>query len=902
MQNFNGEITLRIPIKYRFICLILIVNSAYGQFSVDLPADTCFSIHELLAIKPHLDTDSLGGYEYISTIYDWEEQIILVASSKEFSNGSKTEPLILVPDLQYRNFDQTECKTGVYTYCISALHKKGRTEVYRDCKIVNFINLEKDSLEKNAEKEPFIKLHGSATSFSYLDISNQVSKTNWQHRSSGIALNSQITIGRLPFGFSFLYDTDTLNYANSTPLIQVQFDKAAYETELIRRVHESLISKTGLKDSAITAVLAKADELDNLISTANSKQFLKDYETLKGIDPLSQINIDSNHLTELQSHLTKCTTTKLQIADSSLQSIQSLDIADSTIFESRDSIPFIADLGIDSLTELTQFPDYSVELMGDYSDHCRKLQQQADSVVSKMDSLQSLATRLAAYSEILERKGDLMSYFDKDSTANQILESYKMVTSTSASVEDYLNKEMILGHAQSLDAWTFEQQFLAKIESFNIGVSAPGYSEFSMAGVLLNGGHVNYHLGNWSIIGAAGRINDQSSLWSMDRYEQTYSRLYMGGAKYTLSKNIEMGVFLLNSNYNGTDSLSWFQFLERNNTLSTLLNASLFNNRLKLEVELALSYAQNKGLESFEGDELVNASTGWLIQMISQEDHLSDGSFSDKASKIRGSFSLWKGGPDIIAGIKHIGAGFYTPGNPFLINDLNVIEAGITHQLWKDRIDVGFQVFHNTDNTDGLKEIISTYQNYSLHVSARIPKIPVFTVDYMPNVIINAFEQVQIQSLTATATHTVDFFGSPLQLSLMGMDMTTSYSSDSTIPYSSRMWSLNAIYRLNAINLIADWALNKFDETEIMLSYQSFSAGLSATLKDRYNISASLQAILESTGEFNPGGQIDFSARLGDRFMLSTGYFYLPMRDVYYVNWNPYLYSQTIYLSSSLSF
>src|SRR5262249_3341319 len=138
------------------------------------------------------------------------------------------------------------------------------------------------------------------------------------------------------------------------------------------------------------------------------------------------------------------------------------------------------------------------------------------------------------------------------------------------------------------------ESFVSGFDALQCGATVPNYSELSITGVLLNGLHVNYKAGNFNIVGIAGRINDNSSFFHIDREQTAYSKLYVAGMEEKLSDRTSYGIYILNSDFSDEDSLSYYNFLERDNTIAGRFTTAFLKNKIQAEGEIALSYAQNR--------------------------------------------------------------------------------------------------------------------------------------------------------------------------------------------------------------------------------------------------------------------------------------------------------------------
>ncbi|MBK9557976.1 MAG: hypothetical protein IPO47_19585 [Bacteroidetes bacterium] len=192
---------------------------------------------------------------------------------------------------------------------------------------------------------------------------------------------------------------------------------------------------------------------------------------------------------------------------------------------------------------------------------------------------------------------------------------------------------LITAKLKEIDQLKKIEGFITGFESLQFGATVPNYSELSITSVLLNGLNVNYAIGNCSVIAVAGRINDNST-FSNQTGNNALLVNYMAGFEQQITTNSKYGLFVLQSDFSDQDSLSFYNFLEKNNTIAGKFSTGFFKNKLKAEGEIAISYAENKDIIGFEEveEEVTNVPNFWLLQSLVQKDDLATGTFTDKAA------------------------------------------------------------------------------------------------------------------------------------------------------------------------------------------------------------------------------------------------------------------------------
>jgi hypothetical protein len=87
----------------------------------------------------------------------------------------------------------------------------------------------------------------------------------------------------------------------------------------------------------------------------------------------------------------------------------------------------------------------------------------------------------------------------------------------------------------------------------------------------------------------------------------------------------------------------------------------------------------------------------------------------------------------ITAGIKKIGAGYRTLGNPNLIGDRMIYNGRIDQSFAKHQVNIALFGRYSTDNLSSTKSATTKMLGYGITASLRLTKAPYFMVSYMPN-------------------------------------------------------------------------------------------------------------------------------------------------------------------------
>lgn len=791
------------------------------------------------------------------------------------SYKSSVEHIIInFPDneeIKENKIDEHLIPAGSYIVCASIFTHEPRIEIGRSCESIQVTNSYLDSLiaiQQNKFTIQKLEPHIQVQAFSYFDIGNSNSEYSVQHRNSGFYISSQVKVAGFPVNFSFFYDTDSDFYYNSASTFQFNFDTYAYKEILAERLKETVEGNSEIPFDIYT----------------QASNMMQDYES---IESMMQHPMFQNELKFLDS---------IKVLENYLSDSAALEYANTQIEKYTDTA-FIDQL-YDSLNCDSNAVQQKIQANTD------SLNQIRENLTQKIEAVGTLVEKAKGYKDILDRKDEISQLLLKDTMLANAVDQYEKLKDID--YNQFTDPTYLKDQLTNLDQLSTLESALSGLKTFQLGMTTPDYSEFSITGVLLNGVHINYETKKINLIGVAGKINDNSSLFSFDKYKQTYSKLYMAGAEYKINKTAKYGIYILQSDFENTDTLQWFNFLETNNAIANTFKDSLLKGKVFLEAEFAISYAQNKDFNyiSDESPETTSDSKPfWPYLAILQKDDLENGMFTDNAGKLQLSTQINDGKTSLTIGSRYVGPGFYTPGNPFIINDLLSIIGSIEQTLFKNYVNVSIGIERNRDNLTGLKETTTAYSNYIGRLMLHFPKLPQITIDYRPNVIINEFEQIQVNALTATATYTYRLFNKPSIINASFVDVSTLSQIEQSSNFYNRVYNVMQTYLLNKVNIQAGWNLNYVQSVEDTIYYQTYSTGAQWNIKDKVDVSLMLQGIKEKADEsISPGYQIEVAGQIFKSLSIRAGYYKLPALDIYFITDNENFGNQTAYITTTYTF
>jgi len=363
-------------------------------------------------------------------------------------------------------------------------------------------------------------------------------------------------------------------------------------------------------------------------------------------------------------------------------------------------------------------------------------------------------------------------------------------------------------------------------------------------------------------------------------------------------------MYVLQSDFNDADTLSYYNFLEKNNTLAGKFSGTFLKNKIKAEGEVAISYAQNKDVIGFEdvNPEASNISSIWLLQAFSQKDDLSTGTFADKAGKLTFSGAMLKGKTLLSLTGRYIGTGFYTPGNPFLLNDLMNVEFGVDQSLFKNKVSATAHIIKNRDNLVGLKDVTTSYYNMRSGVKINIPKYPFLSVDYLPNVIINNSDQIQVNTLSATSGYTYAIGKTPCMISVNFIDLKTLSAANDSSNFSSRYYNIINNINFKKFDLQTGFNYNEAWSDTATVVFSVFSAGTRFSATKWMDVYMNLQFTGKANQQYEPGGQLELDMQALNNLKFKTGFYIYPESTLEYMTNIQNISNTSIYISATYNF
>lgn len=270
------------------------------------------------------------------------------------------------------------------------------------------------------------------------------------------------------------------------------------------------------------------------------------------------------------------------------------------------------------------------------------------------------------------------------------------------------------------------EKFISNFRRLGVGTTYPEYSDLTVSGVPVTGANLEFEPGI-ILLGVTGLntqksvIDDQNNLVALDRNFMA-GRIGVG--------TFESSHFLFtymngweNENTSGQNPNSLTP--AKNYVLGVNGKISMLENTLNLEAEANGSlFTRDKlapGIESSEVPDFVKNL--FNINISSSFDY----SFGVKAS-----YDIISSGTKISGGVKYIGPGYKTFGNPDLISDRILIDGKIEQSLWNNKISLSAFVRNSKDNLIDWKSSTTELTSFGFTGSIRPENLPYLSISYSP--------------------------------------------------------------------------------------------------------------------------------------------------------------------------
>ena len=284
-------------------------------------------------------------------------------------------------------------------------------------------------------------------------------------------------------------------------------------------------------------------------------------------------------------------------------------------------------------------------------------------------------------------------------------------------------------------------RFLSSFKTFEVGKCQPNYNHLTLKGISVSGVNIEFAPGKFYAAFSTGKVKRHikpSQFVNKPTYKQKllFGKIGVGKKRethlYVTFMQVEDEVKSLPSSL----EIDTFNVKPQSNfVLGTEGKLSLFKKKFTIEGEAAVS------LHTYDtrSPALIKDDTdvpSWLTNYINPN----ASSSIDFAYNVKSTLKLKT--TKLSGGVKMIGAGFTTLGNPNLINDRLIYDGRIDQTFAKRKISLSVYFTQRRDNLINWKNDITTTTAYGIIAGFRFKKIPYLLISYTPN-----FQKIDSDSL-----------------------------------------------------------------------------------------------------------------------------------------------------------
>jgi hypothetical protein len=278
-------------------------------------------------------------------------------------------------------------------------------------------------------------------------------------------------------------------------------------------------------------------------------------------------------------------------------------------------------------------------------------------------------------------------------------------------------------------------RFLTNFTTLEIGKCRPDYSELTIKGIAVSGVNVEFTPGLFYSAFAMGKVKRpiMPSLHAKPAFRQNliFGKIGVGRKNeshiYITFMQVEEDVNSLPADL-GLDSLhiDTLRIRPRANTvIGTEAKLAFFKKKFTIEGEFAVSMltrdTQSPGLDLENSD-----VPKWLIDFL--KPNMS--SSADFAYNVKSTLNLET--TIVTVGLKMVGPGYESLGNPNLIHDRVTYEGRIDQTLVKNQVSLSGYYRQSHDNLIDWKKGTTDTRAYGIIAGLRFPKLPYLQFSYTP--------------------------------------------------------------------------------------------------------------------------------------------------------------------------
>lgn len=514
------------------------------------------------------------------------------------------------------------------------------------------------SILRNLEIKP--KLSGSIISESY--------GTNFQDpftRSEAVYSRlygaPSIQLLGLPFNIDFFYTTEDNSFYNSN-YITLDFDIHAFRQQLRQKAEEKVQEQMDAKKKA-------AQELTDVSKLEQQAKLKLEQEKQK----LTQT------LEEAKSFISDTSGLKQQALDKAVEQKDKLiDSGKEKLDKQKDSLS----------TEVTD----TLSNLGVY--------QKGDSIFQQaqvwQDSIEKIKVRVEQYQQHYD---ELKAKYEKlkeiDKLAKDSLNYLK---------ENYANQDFILAKAKDHPKAQKILKLASKVETFQLGLTNPIFSEYTLNGIPVKGGHTIFEFRETKVQLAIGKtFRSEANTFGLDQPRPDFVRNVVGVSyKHKLGKQEQNSISL--------SSVTLFDDNTVELPQQNVLHAVDFEGRAGAKVNYSLSL-NHSILNKKESENAVITFTNDEGSVSSSFQNFIDHFAIEGETEIKLSKTL-----NLTSSYKRVSPEYVSLGNPFLRNNFHEVDIKAKTKLFKRKITLTSFYKRLQDNITKLSETTNTMDGYGVSI------------------------------------------------------------------------------------------------------------------------------------------------------------------------------------------
>ncbi len=271
-------------------------------------------------------------------------------------------------------------------------------------------------------------------------------------------------------------------------------------------------------------------------------------------------------------------------------------------------------------------------------------------------------------------------------------------------------------------------RFLSNFSTFEVGKCRPNYSNLTLKGISVSGVNIEFTPGKFYAAFSTGKVKRLIKPSEITR--PTFKQKLLFG-KIGVGKKRETHLYLtfmrvedeVNSLASSPEIDTFNVKPQSNFVLGTEGKLLFFKKKFTVEGEVAVSML-TRNVQSAELD--IEGVPSWLLNLV--EPNVS--SSVDYAYNVKSTLKLKT--TKLSGGVKMIGAGCTTLGNPNLINDRLTYDGRIDQTFAKRKISLSAYFRQSKDNLIDWKKSTATTTAYGIIAGFRFKKIPYLQISYTP--------------------------------------------------------------------------------------------------------------------------------------------------------------------------